>query len=287
MTAPISPLKSPDAVSATGLEASDTAVLPFFRDESMAGHSHWAGIKHKKAVVDAKRGKLFSKIARRIIAAARSGGGDPNANLRLKYSIDEAKKANMTTDAIDRAIKKGTGELGGGNFQEVLYEAYGPGGVAILLEIMTDNRNRTAAEIRKILEKRGGSLGESGCAAWMFEKRGLFAIDAKVTTEDRLMEVALDAGAEDVARQGDSYLVTCDPKSFEDLRRRFEETEISFESAELAQVPQNKVPVEGAPAVRKVLSLCEELDEHDDVQNVFANFEIPEEVLREVGGEGG
>src|SRR5919106_1644035 len=180
----------------------------------MAGHSHWANIAHKKGLIDAKRGKLWSKLAKGIMVAAKAGGGDPNANLRLRYAIIDAKAGNMPKDTIDRAIKKGTGELEGVNFEEILYEGYGPNGVAILCDILTDNRNRTAGEVRKIFEIAGGKLGATGCVAWMFDRKGLFQIPADQTDEDTLMELALDAGAEDVRRSGSSFEVICDPDAF-------------------------------------------------------------------------
>ena len=186
----------------------------------MSGHSHWAGIKHKKALVDAKRGKLWSKLSKAIIVAAKIGGGDPDANLRLRYAIDDAKAVSMPKDNIQRAIKKGTGELDGGNLEEVIYEGYGPGGVAMLCEVLTDNRNRTAPEIRKIFEISDGKLGGTGCVAWMFESKGLFLIPADQIDEDKLMEIALEAGADDVRRAGDKFEVTCDPDAYQRRLRR-------------------------------------------------------------------
>ena len=179
----------------------------------MAGHSHWAGIKHKKALIDAKRGKVWSKMAKAIIVAAKMGGGDPDQNLRLRYAIDDAKSVSVPKDNITRAIKKGTGELAGGNLEEVIYEGYGPSGVAVLCEVLTDNRNRTAPEIRKVFEIAGGKLGSTGCVAWMFDSKGLFLISSDKTDEDTLMELALEAGADDVAAVGDKFEITCDPNS--------------------------------------------------------------------------
>jgi len=180
----------------------------------MSGHSHWAGIKYKKAANDAKRGKLWSKISRMIIVAAKNGGGDPEANLALRYAIDKAKAANMPKDTIEKAIKKGTGELGGVHYEEVLYEGYAPGGIAVMVEGLTDNRNRTGPEIKKIFEKRGGSLGASGCVSWMFSKKGLITVDAKAIGEDYLLEIALSAGAEDLQNTGQLYEITCQPSAF-------------------------------------------------------------------------
>jgi len=183
----------------------------------MSGHSHWAGIKHKKALVDAKKGKLWSKLSKAIIVAAKTGGGDPDANLRLRYAIDDAKAVSMPKDNIQRAIKKGTGELDGGNLEEVLYEGYGAGGVAVLCEVLTDNRNRTAPQIRKVFELSDGKLGGTGCVAWMFEAKGLFLIPAEKVDEDKLMEIALEAGADDVKLDADNYAITCDPAVYQEV----------------------------------------------------------------------
>ena len=244
----------------------------------MAGHSHWAGIKHKKALIDAKRGKVWSKMAKAIIVAAKMGGGDPDQNLRLRYAIDDAKSVSVPKDNITRAIKKGTGELAGGNLEEVIYEGYGPSGVAVLCEVLTDNRNRTAPEIRKIFEIAGGKLGSTGCVAWMFNSKGLFIIAADKTDEDTLMELALEAGADDVAAVGDKFEITCDPNAFQTLSKALEDAEITPEFKEITRIPQNTIDLD-APAAKKVLTLMERLDDHDDVQNVSANFNIPEDVM--------
>ncbi len=248
----------------------------------MSGHSHWAGIKHKKAANDAKRGKLWSKIARMIIVAAKAGGGDPNQNLTLRYSIDKAKQANMPKDTIEKAIKKGTGDLGDISYEDVLYEGYAPGGIAIMMDGLTDNRNRTGPEIKKIFERRGGSLGASGCVAWMFEKKGVFVVSAADVKEDDLMEIALTAGADDMENLGEYYEVTCEPAAFEEIKGALAENNIATQSSELAMVPQNTVPVGDAETARKLLALMEEFEDHDDVQNVYANFDIPDEILSEV-----
>lgn len=248
----------------------------------MAGHSHWAGIKHKKAIVDAKRGKLWSKIARIIIVAAKSGGGDPNANLSLRYAIDKAKAANMPKDTIEKAVKKGTGELGGVNYEEVLYEGYAAGGVAIMVEGLTDNRNRTAPEIKKIFEKRGGSMGASGCVNWMFSKKGLITVDTGAADETDLMEIALSAGADDLQNVGEIYEITCDPSAYDELKSALEEKEIPLNSAELSMVPQNTVPIQEEDVARRVLALMEDFEDHDDVQNVYANFDIPDEIISKI-----
>ena len=244
----------------------------------MAGHSHWAGIKHKKALIDAKRGKVWSKMAKAIIVAAKMGGGDPSQNLRLRYAIDDAKSVSVPKDNITRAIKKGTGELAGGNLEEVIYEGYGPSGVAVLCEVLTDNRNRTAPEIRKVFEIAGGKLGSTGCVAWMFDSKGLFLIAADKTDEDTLMELALEAGADDVAAVGDKFEIICDPNAFQTLSKALEDAEITPEFKEITRIPQNTVDLDASTA-EKVLKLMERLDDHDDVQNVSANFNIPEDVM--------
>lgn len=245
----------------------------------MAGHSHWAGIKHKKAVIDAKRGKLWSKLARMIIVAARSGGGDPSANLSLRYAIDKAKAANMPKDTIEKAVKKGTGETGGVAYEEVLYEGYGPSGVAVMVEALTDNRNRTGPEIKRIFEKHGGSLGTTGCVGWMFNKKGLITVATAKVDEDALMELALGTGAEDMQNTGEVYEITCDPGAYEELKRALEAKEIPMEVAEISMVPQTTVEISDAHVAGRVISMMEAFDDHDDVQNAYANFDIPDEVV--------
>ena len=245
----------------------------------MSGHSHWAGIKHKKAAVDAKRGRLWSKLARNVIVAAKAGGGDPEANLSLRYAIDKAKDANMPKDTIEKAIKRGTGELDGVDYEEILYEGYGPAGVAIMCEVLTDNRNRTASELRRIFEKKGGSLGATGCVAWMFAKKGLFTVAAGTIDEDTLMEIALEAGADDLQRSDDLYEITCSVEAFSDLKDTLREKEIETQVAELSQIPSSYVSL-AEDAARKVLNLLEELEDQEDVQNVSANFDIPEDVMQ-------
>ena len=247
----------------------------------MAGHSHWAGIKHKKAANDAKRGKVWSKIARIIIMAAKAGGGDPGQNLTLRYAIDKAKAANMPKDTIEKAVKKGTGELGGITYEEVLYEGYAPGGVAIMIDGLTDNRNRTAPEIKKIFEKRGGSLGASGCVNWMFKKKGLITVKADAIDEDTLMDIVLSAGAEDMENAGEIYEITCQPDAYNELKTALEEKEIPIETSELSMVPDTTVAVNDADTARKILNLMEDFEDHDDVQEVYANFDIPDEILQQ------
>jgi len=248
----------------------------------MSGHSHWAGIKYKKAVIDAKRGKLWSKIARMIIVAAKNGGGDPSTNLALRYSIDKAKAANMPKDTIEKAIKKGTGELEGVNFEEVLYEGYGPNGIAVMLEVLTDNRNRTGPEIKRIFERHGGSLGTSGCVNWMFSKKGLITVNTATVNEEQLLEIALGAGADDMQTNGDVYEITCDPGAYEQLKKALQEKEIPMEVTEISMVPQNTVAVNNAQIARKIISLMEAIEDLDDVQNAYANFDIPDEVMAKI-----
>ncbi|MHC4373007.1 MAG: YebC/PmpR family DNA-binding transcriptional regulator [Planctomycetota bacterium] len=248
----------------------------------MAGHSHWAGIKHKKAANDAKRGKVWSKIARMIIVAAKAGGGDPGQNLTLRYAIDKGKAANMPKDTIEKAIKKGTGELGAIEYVDVLYEGYAPGGIAIMVEGLTDNRNRTAPEIKKIFEKRGGSMGASGCVSYMFKKKGLIIVKADAADEETLMEIALNAGADDFENIGEVYEITCEPESYDALKVALEEKEIPLESSELSRIPDSTIAVADAETARKILNLVEDFEDHDDVQEVFGNFDIPDDILSQL-----
>ncbi len=241
----------------------------------MSGHSKWATIKRKKAKVDAQRGKLFTRLAREIIVAARNGGADPDGNMRLKTAIQKAKEANIPNDNITRAIQKGAGEPGGAAYEEFNYEGYGPGGVAVMLEIMTDNRNRTAGEIRYIFSKNGGSLGESGCVSWIFDQKGLFVIEKADNTisEDDLMLLALEAGAEDFKVEDDSYEITSEPGDFSRIKEILESKGVNMAMAEVTMVPQNTIKLEGKDA-ELMFRLMETLEEHDDVQNVYANFEL-------------
>jgi YebC/PmpR family DNA-binding regulatory protein len=248
----------------------------------MSGHSHWAGIKHKKAANDAKRGKVWSKVARFIIVAAKNGGGDPAANLTLRYAIDKAKSVNMPKDTIEKAIKKGTGDLGGVHYEEVLYEGYGPSGVAIMVEALTDNRSRTGPEIKRIFEKHGGSLGTTGCVNWMFGKKGLITVATSAANEDDLMELALGAGADDMQNSGEVFEITCDPSAYEQLKKALESKSIPIEVAEISMVPQNTVGIDNETVAKRIVSLMEAFDDHDDVQNAYANFDIPDEVMAKV-----
>lgn len=247
----------------------------------MSGHSKWSTIKHKKGALDARRGKLFSKLTKLLSNAARGGGGDPTMNLPLRYAVEKAKAANVPKDTIERAIKKGTGELEGSHLEELLYEGYAPGGVALMIEILTDSRNRTASEVRKIMEKRGGSLGSTGCVAWMFQTKGVLMIDALKVGEDRLMEVVLEAQAEDLESEGGSFRVTCEPARFEEVKKAVEDAGLSPELAEIQRVPGQTVKLEG-PQARKVLELVAELEDHDDVQNVYSNFDIDDDVMQKL-----
>ena len=247
----------------------------------MSGHSHWATIKHKKGAIDAKRGKLFSKLSRAIIIAARHGGGDPETNLKLRYAIDKAREVSMPKDNIERAVKRGTGETEGVTFEEITYEGYGPGGVAFLVDVLTDNRNRTNSEIRKIFERSGGKMGSAGNVAFLFERKGSFSINADTTDEDGLMNIALDAGAEDLKRVGTTFEVTCDPAAFNQVKEALQKNKLTPAVAEISQVP--KVPREGDVDVgKKVIRLMETLDDHDDVQNVYCDANITEAMVAEV-----
>lgn len=248
----------------------------------MAGHSKWANIQHRKGRQDEKRGKLWSKLSKAIIVAAQTGGGDPEANFRLRKAIDDAKAVSMPKDNIARAIKKGTGELEGGRFEEVVYEGYGPGGVAIMCEILTDNRNRTAPELRTLFGKHGGELGKTGCVAYLFERKGLVLISADSMEEELLMELALEAGAEDVKREEEYFEVTCEPDTFSDLLTAFEKANIKSESAQIARIPTDTTDLD-ANNGRKILKLMEQLDDHDDVQAVSSNFNIPDDAMAEIG----
>jgi YebC/PmpR family DNA-binding regulatory protein len=248
----------------------------------MSGHSHWAGIKYKKAAADAKRGKIWSKVARMIIVAAKNGGGDPSANLSLRYAIDKAKAANMPKDTIEKAIKKGTGEVEGIHFEEVLYEGYGPSGVAIMVEVLTDNRNRTTPEIKRLFDRHGGSLGTSGCVNWMFSKKGLITVNASSADEEELLEIALSAGADDMETVGDVFEITCDPSAYEKLKKTLQEKEIATEVAEISMVPQNTIEINDEQTAKKIISLMEAFEDHEDVQNAYSNFDIPEEIIARI-----
>ena len=249
----------------------------------MAGHSHWANISRKKSVSDAKRGKLWSKLAKAIIVAAKHGGPDPDANLRLRYAIDAAKAVSMPKENIQRAIRTGTGELKGGNLEESIYEGYAVGGVAVMCEILTDNKNRTAPEIRKIFEGCDGKLGSTGCVAYLFQRVGVIRVPQASCGEDQLMELTLEAGANDVKLVGDRWEVTCEPQAMAAVVEAVQKGGLQVESNEIMRVPTNTVDVDDVDMARKVLELVERLDDHDDVQSVAANFNIPDEALAQLG----
>jgi len=248
----------------------------------MSGHSKWANIKHRKGAADARRGKVFTKLIKEITVAARMGGGDINANPRLRRAVDTAKTENMPKDNIARAIKKGTGEIAGEVYEEILYEGYGPGGVAVLVECMTDNRNRTVADIRHYFTKSNGNLGESGCVAWMFDKKGLILIDKGSISEEDLMELALEAGAEDVVEEENEFQVITTPESFDDVREALEKAEVTPLEASVSMVPQNTVEVTEEKPAKALLKLLENLEDHDDVQNVHANFDIDDDLMEQL-----
>ncbi|HIC85321.1 MAG TPA: YebC/PmpR family DNA-binding transcriptional regulator [Desulfobacterales bacterium] len=244
----------------------------------MSGHSKWSSIKHKKAAVDAKRGKIFTKLIREITVAARLGGGDPTGNPRLRAAIAAAKAENMPKENIERAIKKGTGELEGTSYEEANYEGYGPGGVAVLVDCLTDNRNRTVAEIKHLFERHGGSLGEPGCVSWIFEKKGLIVIDKEKVDEETLLDIVLEAGAEDVKEDETQFEVLTEPADFEAVRKAIEEKGIPYNVAEISMIPKNTVKLDGKKA-QQMLSLMQALEDNDDVSHVYANFDIPEDVM--------
>lgn len=246
----------------------------------MAGHSKWKQIKHKKAKTDAHRGKIFTRLIKEITVAARMGGGDETANPRLRSAIAAAKTANMPMANIDRAIKKGTGELPGVSYDEVMYECYGPGGCALLVECLTDNKNRTVAEVRHIVSKHAGSMGETGSVAWMFERKGEITLSTEGHSEDELMEIALEAGAEDLSIEAGVALITSQPEDLESVKQALESRQIEIESAEIAMVPKNTIAVEGKEA-EQVIRLMESLEDHDDVQNVYSNFDIDAALVEE------
>ena len=248
----------------------------------MSGHSKWSTIKRKKGAIDSKRGKIFTKLIKEVTLAARLGGGDIEGNARLRAAVLAAKEENMPKDNIDRAIKKGTGELAGGAaYEEVTYEGYGPGGVAVIIEVMTDNKNRTVAEVRHILSKHGGNLGENGCVAWMFEKKGSIVIEKKTANEDALMEVAIEAGADDVRDQGSEWEVITEPLAFEAVKKAIDQKGWKCADASVGLIPKNTVKLEAGKA-EQMLKLMEKLEDNDDVQNVYANFDISDEVMEKL-----
>ncbi|MFH1664776.1 MAG: YebC/PmpR family DNA-binding transcriptional regulator [Candidatus Omnitrophota bacterium] len=251
----------------------------------MSGHSKWASIKHKKGALDAKRGKIFTKIIREITVAAREGGGNPDANPRLRLAIQKAKEANMPAENIERGVKKGTGELEGVSYENVSFEGYAVGGVAVIVEGLTDNRNRTTSEVRSIFTKRGGNMAGAGSVAFQFEKKGVFMVKKEDAEEEELLNIALDAGAEDLTGDEDFFQITCAMQDFDRVRTGLAKKKVKVESGELSMVPKNTIKIEDAETARKILGLVEDLEDNDDVQNVYANFDIPDHVIREIEKE--
>ena len=244
----------------------------------MGGHSHWAGIKHKKAVVDAKRGKVFTKIVKEISIAARIGGGDPTGNPRLRQAMDDAKKANMPIDNVKRAVMKGTGQIPGSMYEEITYEGYGPGGIAVLVETTTDSKNRTFSEIRKLFEKCGGNIGTAGCVAWMFEQKGYITVKKEDAKEDDIMNLVIDMGAHDFKVLEIDYEIITAPEDFETIKNKLKENNIQIISAEITMLPKNEVKI-GEDKARKVINMMEVFDDHEDVKNVYSNFDISDDIL--------
>ncbi|OGE23206.1 MAG: transcriptional regulator [Candidatus Dadabacteria bacterium RIFCSPHIGHO2_12_FULL_53_21] len=244
----------------------------------MSGHSKWANIKHRKAAVDAKRGKAFTKLIRELTVAAKHGGGEPESNPRLRTAIAAAKNQNMANDTIDRAIKRGTGEMGGEEYHELSYEGYGPGGSAVLVKTLTDNKNRTVSDIRRIFTKFGGSLGESGCVSWMFHMKGRIAFEKSKVDEDKVFEIALDAGADDVTTEESELVVITPPEAFEAVKSAIQGAGLGYENAEVTMIPQNSIKIEGREA-ENMIRLMEALEDSDDVQNVYSNFDVSEDLM--------
>ena len=248
----------------------------------MSGHSKWSTIKRKKGANDAKRGKIFTRLIKEITVAARHGGGDPEGNPRLRSAISSAKAENMPKDNIARAIQKGTGEIAGEVYDEIMYEGYGPGGIAVLVECLTDNRNRTVADVRHYFAKSNGNLGESGCVAYMFDKKGLILVDKSKVEEEALMDAALEAGAEDVVEEENEFQVLTAPEDFDEVRNALEEGGISFLDASISMIPQNTVEVVDEKIARALMKLMDSLEDHDDVQNVYANFDIDDALMEQL-----
>jgi YebC/PmpR family DNA-binding regulatory protein len=246
----------------------------------MSGHSKWHSIKHKKAATDSKRGRIFTRLIKEMTAAARNGGGDPDANPRLRLAVATAKASNMPAENIKRAIMRGTGELPGISYEDVNYEGYGPGGVAIFMHVLTDNKNRTVAEVRHILGKNGGNLGESGCVGWMFDRKGYLVVEKSSADEEKLLDIALSAGADDMREDGSNFEILTAPENFEPVRAALEAAKIPTAAAEVSMMPQNYIKLEGKNA-QTMLKLMEALEEHEDIQNVWANFDIDESELQE------
>jgi YebC/PmpR family DNA-binding regulatory protein len=244
----------------------------------MSGHSKWSTIKHKKGAADKKRGKIFTKLIKEITVAARMGGGDPAANPRLRHALNTANSQNMPKDTSERAVKKGTGELEGVNYEEIIYEGYGPGGVAVLVECLTDNKNRTIAEVRNIFGKAGGNVGTDGCVAWMFDKKGLISVSKEHADEETLMDLALEAGAEDIIEETDSFDIITEPEEYDAVKDAIDAAEIKCELSEITMIPQNMTKLDGQEA-EQMIKFMEALDDSDDVQKFYSNADIPDEVF--------
>ncbi len=247
----------------------------------MSGHNKWSSIKHKKGAADAKRGKIFSKLIKEITVAARMGGGDPDANPRLRHAITQAKAQNMPKDNLDRAIKKDTGELEGVNYEEIIYEGYGPGGVAVMVECLTDNKNRSIADVRHVFDRAGGNVGTDGCVAWMFDKKGLITVIKDESDENTLMEITIDAGAEDIKEEENSFDIICEPEDFDAVKEAIDKAQINYEFAEITMVPQNLINVQGKDA-EQMIKFMDALDDCDDVQKFYSNADIPDEMFDSV-----
>lgn len=247
----------------------------------MSGHSKWANIKHRKAAQDAKKGVAFQKLVKNIISAAKAGGGDPNNNFQLKVAIDRARVGNVPVDNIERGIKRGTGELGGA-MEEILYEGYGPNGVAVMVQAMTDNRNRTAPEMRSLFTKGGGSIGEVGCVAWNFDRKGIIELTGTGIDEDELMLAAIDAGAEDVQPADEGFEITTDPALLSEVGKKLRDAGYNIDSMEIDMIPKNTVAITDKKDAQTLMNMIERFEEHDDVQSVYANFDIPDEILQEL-----
>ena len=251
----------------------------------MSGHSKWASIKHKKGAADAKRGKIFTKLIREITVAAREGGGNPEANPRLRFAIQQAKDANMPADNIERGVKKGTGELEGVSYESISFEGYAPGGVAVIVEVLTDNKNRTTSEVRSIFTKRGGNMAGAGSVVFQFEKKGTFLVNKENVDEEELLTIALDAGAEDLTSDEEFYQITCACKDFDKVRTGLINRKIKIESGELSMIPKSTIRVGDPVTAKKILDLVEDMEDNDDVQNVYTNFDIPDEILNAIEEE--
>lgn len=247
----------------------------------MSGHSKWASIKHKKAAIDAKRGQLFTKLIKELTAAARSGGGNTDTNIRLRTAIGKAKESNMPSDNIEKAIMRGTGELPGITYEEATYEGYGPAGIAIMIDIVTDNKNRTTAELRNIMSKKGGNMAQAGAVSFLFSKKGFLVVEKSAVDEDKLMDIVLNAGAEDMKTVGDTYEITTQPQDFEAVKKAVEDNKIALQSAEITMIPSTTIKITEKNTATSILGLMDALEEHEDVQHVYSNFDIPDELIEE------